>query len=306
MATLAPWVDTPAPTAQPATAQAPADSMLDSNKLPSGSNEDIFNSLKPEYKPIMLSLLNGRMPPTGRNGLDKNFVTKMMIVGNQIDPNFDATVFKSRQQTQSDYGGSGVSGKKRSSINTAMAHLANLEQNYTGLNNGDTHWINEAENNALNGNLLGFGTKIGLGNKVRSTQGYLATANRNVSDLAGELATIFRTGGGMAEGDITREIKGLDLNQAPTAMNGQITGAVTDLQGKIESMVESYNQTMGTHKTVADFLDKKALATYERMAAGGFGKPIDKAQPSTSAVTVVRTGMYGGKKVTEYSDGSIK
>jgi hypothetical protein len=282
MATLVPWVDTPAQPTAPVQ-QSKVDNLDLPDTLPNGANRQMFDSLNDNVKPMVLSLLNGRMPSTGRNGMDKDFMTKLYLVGNQIDPNFDATTFKTRQQTRTDYGAGGTTGKKRTSIMAAMAHLGNLEQNYMGLNNGDTPWINEAENNALNSNLLGLGTKIGLGDKVRNTQGYLAGANRNISDLSGELANAFRTGGGMSEADITRELSGLNVNQAPSAMKGQVTAAVQDLHGKLQPMVDSYNQTMGTNLTVSDFLtEPKARAIYNRMESGGFGNvpKATTAQPS--------------------------
>jgi hypothetical protein len=266
------------PTAQPT--QQPVN-IPPSKMFSSSANLDLYNNLNDDIKPMINSVAEGRSPSVGRYGLDKNFMTKLMLVANQIDPTLDGTTFKARQKTRDDYSPGGVTGKKMVSINAAMAHLDNLEQNFGALNNGDTPWLNSAENSILNNNVGGIGGLIRLGGKVKQTQQNLGAANRNISDLSGELANAFRTGGGMSESDIKRELEGLNVNQSPSGMKGNITAAIHDLHGKFQPMVDAYNQTMGTNKTVSDFLEPKAKEVYDRVMNGGFGDvPKTNAPPT--------------------------
>lgn len=259
--------------------------------LPDHANLDYYNSLPEHVKPMVNALIEGRMPSTGRNGMDKNVMTQLIGIANTIDPTFDASVFNARNKTNQDFSAGGATGKKLGSISTAMKHLQIFEQDYNKLNNRDFGgtYLNSAENSLKSL----YDPKL---------QGAIGSTQADVNGLAGELANAFRSTG-MSERDIKEQRELLSTNATPSSTKGSLESTVKLLEGKFQPQVDSYNRTMGTNKTVSDFMSPDAKLVYDRINNGKALQPPVQTIASPTK-TVVQTGMYGGKKVNKYSDGS--
>ena len=226
------------------------------------SNVEYFNSLPNHVKPLVNSVIEGRIPMAGRAPLDKKTMSQLFDVVANIDPTVDANTFNTRTKTLADFSAAGQTGKKFSSIGGAMQHLQNLEQNYNDLNNFNFggKYIN-APVNAVE-RFIG----------VPRIQHAYSGASRNILDLSGELANAFRATG-MAETDIKRELENLNPNMATEDMRSTIESTIKDLEGRVRSQVEGYNRTMHTNKTTADFLGPEAGNIYNRVLKGGALNP---------------------------------
>ena len=108
-----------------------------SSVLPENANLDYYNSLPDHVKPMVNALIEGRMPSTGRNGMDKNVMTPLIGIANTIVPPFDASVFNARNKTNQDFSASGKTGMGMQSVSKSMNHVQLLEQDYNKLNNNN-------------------------------------------------------------------------------------------------------------------------------------------------------------------------
>ena len=229
------------------------------------SGEDFLKTLPPQAQSLIKGYATGLLPvPTirGTNTVVPQILETIMA----YDPSFDATNFNARNKTAIDFSPGGVTGKKFGNINTALSHAGNLEQNFSSLNNTRFPLVNAIVNPLENA----------LGNK--NMQEHLAATKRNIEDLSGELAAAFRSTG-MSEADITRQIEALSSNESPSGMKGGMQATIKDLEGKFQPQIDAYNRTMGTHKTVADFITPEARTVYDRISAGKFGQVAK--QPAT-------------------------
>jgi hypothetical protein len=303
MATLVPWQDAPQ--------QAPASTVKMSSVVGAGGNSDYFDSLPEKVKPLMNQLLEGRLG-IGRMGVDKNLMTRLMIEAPNIDPAFDNSTFANRKAIRLEYASqkNGTAGANMTSLNTAIHHLTNLYDDYQGLNNGNTPWVNRKENELLAGNFGGMGDSVGLlKNKVAKQQFYGSAVDADANAVSEELAKVFRASG-MSVQEVDAWKSKINQNMTPAEMKGVIGSAIKLMQGRFDPLVNNYNNALNTKHDQSFFMTQKANEDYARVRAGTATPdsayiPSD-TKASSPAVTIVRTGMYGGKKVTEYSDGSIK
>ena len=268
MATLSAWVDAPAPQS--------VQSIPPSSVLPANANIDYYNSLPDRVKPMVNALIEGRMPSTGRNGIDKNVMTQLMQIANTIDPTFDAGVFNARNKTGMDFSASGVTGKKLGSISTAIEHMQNFENDYKKL-----------DNNTIGGTYLNS-----AGNWIKSlydpkTQSALGKTQTDINGIAGELANSFRSSG-MSEKDIDEWRNTFSTSATPAATKGSLESTIQLLNGKYQPQVDSYNRTMGTNKTIADFMSPEAKKVYDRINSGGAlnqtEQPVTANKASTTSI----------------------
>jgi len=240
--------------------------------LPSG--EDYLRMLPKSTADLVRGYASGRMQISPRVAAT-TYGQQLLNAVYQYDPTYDVTDYNGRYNTAKDFAAGGNTGKKIASINTAMRHLQNLEKNYTNLDNfnvGGTY-LNAPIN----------ATERFLG--VKSIQNAYAGAQKNIEDLSGELANAFRTGGGMSEADIKRELASLNPNMPPEEMKAKVQNIINDLEGKVAEQVNSYNRTMGTNKTTSDFLSAEAKPIYDRLGAGGFGQLPQKQQVQQTTIT---------------------
>ena len=236
---------------------------------PSLTGEDFLKTLPPDVQPLIKGYASGQMQipmMRGTNTVAPQILETIM----KYDPSFDATNFNARNKTAVDFSAGGVTGKKFGNINTALSHAGNLEQNFGSLNNTRFPLVNAIVNPLENA----------LGNK--NMQEHLGATKRNIEDLSGELAAAFRSTG-MSEADIQRQINALSSNESPSGMKGSMQATVKDLEGKFQPQIDAYNRTMGTHKTIADFITPEARTVYDRISAGKFGQVAKQPMSQSNA-----------------------
>jgi hypothetical protein len=240
-------------------------SIQPSQAFSQNANIDVFNKLPEHIKPMVNSLAEGRIPLAGRSPLSKPAMTQLFEIASSVDPSLDATTFANRQKAATDFGPGGTTGKKMQSIGAVVQHLQNYERDYNKLNNNNI--LGGAENWVANKimPLVPF-----VGPKYQAAK---AGAQIDINAAAGELANAFRSGGGMSRADIEEWKNSFSPNDTPAETKAKLESAADLLVMKMQPQVDSYNQAMGTQKTVKDFLAPGAQQVFERIYSGGALQP---------------------------------
>ena len=215
-----------------------------------------------------LEIYEGRQAmPTGMgaNNLENKYIRdKVQQIAAQRGEPFDANRFKLNQQViTKDYAPSGTQGKNIIALNTAIGHLATIEEKARGLNNSDTHAVNA------------WSQEIGK----NFNQPNVTSFNALKPILAGEIGkTITSTGGTLAE----RQEAEHAINSAntPAEMTANLKTLKEALASKLTALKLPYESAGGK-----DF-DKKFLLpqTQKEMAKLKTGGHV----PTTAEIAAER------------------
>ena len=269
-----------------------------SQSFSSNANLELFNRLPTHLKSMVNSLAENRIPLAGRSPLSKDQMSELFQISSSIDPGLDATGFANRQKAATDFGPGGITGKKMQSIGAVVQHLQNYERDYNKLDNN---------------NILG-GAENWLANKIMPLvpiigpkyQGAKAATKLDITAASGELANAFRTGGGMSRADIQEWQDSFSPNDTPAETKAKLEAAADLLVMKMQPQIDSYNQTMGTQKTIKDFLAPGAQKVFERFYTGGALNPpaISKSpyQPAQTSGQKIATALKTPTKITNDDD----
>ena len=265
-----------------------------SQSFSSNANLELFNRLPTHLKSMVNSLAENRIPLAGRSPLSKDQMSQLFEVASAIDPSLDATGFANRQKAATDFGPGGVTGKKMQSIGAVVQHLQNYERDYNKLDNNNI--LGGAENWVANKimPLVPF-----VGPKYQAAK---AGTKIDITAAAGELANAFRTGGGMSRADIQEWQDSFSPNDTPAETKAKLESAADLLVMKMQPQIDAYNQTMGTQKTIKDFLAPGAQKVFERIYSGGALNPpkISKSpyQPAQTPSQKMGNALVAPVKIT--------
>ena len=222
-----------------------------------GANLDNYYALPDKVKPMVNMIYEGRIPAAGRGGLSRNVLTQLIGLTSNIDPTFDATTFNSRQKTAADFSAGGASGQKFQSLSRNMNHMQNFERDFNKLNNSD----------ALGGGFNYIANRVLPVMGDSKKQGALGSTGADITALSGELANAFRQTG-MAEADINEWRKSLSTDSTPAFTKGAVESTIKLMEGRFQPQIDAYNNTMGTHKTLSDFMSPDARVVFDRINRG--------------------------------------
>jgi hypothetical protein len=155
----------------------------------------------------------------------------------QYDPNFDATNFNARAKGRA-AAISGKLGTSNNALNTAIGHLATLNDQIGGTASHNFTPFNAVENTV--GKMFG---SPGVTN-------FQDTAQK----LADELESVYRNGGGAEQG-VVRQLRSLDVNASEEQKRGVINNAMDLLASKMAANLAQYNFGTGG-KPTWDMLDQ--------------------------------------------------
>lgn len=213
------------------------------NKMPAGGFGALTDTTQADTLAHMIA--SGAMPmPTGRALLTPlgQYLTSKV---NELNPDFAGSTYPTQAAALKAFT-SGAESKKVRSLNTAIAHMASLDELSLALNNKDTQAFNRVAN---------FLSK--------ETGGTAVTNFNTAKDLVAKevIAAVVAGGGGQAE----REEAAKSFNAANSPQQlAEVTNVYRDLLGgQLHSLSQQYEQ--GTNrKDFARFLTdrtKKALGT---------------------------------------------
>lgn len=149
----------------------------------------------------------------------------------QIDPSFDATTWKARNETSGQYSAGGAAGKVLASGATAVSHLYDLALAAQKL---PDHYLGFM--NSLANNTAAVGSDTGKN---------LIQFNRSRTLYAPEVAKYLAGTGQAAEGEVNKHYSSFDPSLGRT---GNLNNLVTDtkfITDKFDSQAAAYQQTMG-------------------------------------------------------------
>lgn len=225
--------------AAPAAAPAPAPS-------PSDRNEAFLAKLNPAYQPVVKAMAEGRMQiPSRPSPLQQQLIA---AVG-QYDPTFDTTDYNKRASTAKSFAPSGSDGKNITAINTAMAHMSSLYDNFGALQNGQLPVVNW------------------LKNTVADATGSASPNNAKVvrDSVASEMRKVFANAGGGSLEELRNWESNFPLNGSPAQMKGALDHAVELMDGRLTTLAQQYSNGMGTNRNGVDLLSPEARTAYTKL-----------------------------------------
>lgn len=264
------------------------------------SGEDYLKTLPPQTAAIVKSFDQGRQAVNPMFWRSKQGAQLEPII-TQYNPEFDATNYAKRSQTATAFA-KGTQGNAVRAVNQAISHMGTLSQNIDSLNNF--------------GGILTPLNKIV--NPIEDATGdpRQGVYNQTVQALGGELNKAFS---GSGAGSVTEHEAWKDtfpLNASKVQQKSYLQNSTNLLAGAMHALDDQYKQGMGVNASVTNLISPHAMKIYTAIQNGQTPTAEDikalqteistSQQPAaTQGKSIVQTGIYGGKKVNKYSDGSV-
>jgi hypothetical protein len=197
------------------------------------------------------ALAEGRLGfPVGK-ALQSPYWQKMITAVAQYDPTFDAVNYNARAKTRNDFV-AGKSAENIKAINTAIAHMGQLNDQLTALDNSSYPAVNSAKN--------WLATHVGGTDR----QGKLAAADATAEGVAGEMAKVFRSTG-MSEKEIDAWREKFTGSITPAQQQGTMKSAMHMLRGRMEAIEDQYRTGMGTTAAPLRILTPEAQTIFDKL-----------------------------------------
>lgn len=231
------------------------------------------------------ALADGRMAfPTGK-ALQSAYWQKMLSAVSQYDPSFDAVNYGARAKARNDLT-AGKTGENIKAINTAIAHIGQLDDQMTALDNTTSPAYNAAMNWKAT-HLWGA-----------DRQEKLAAVSATAEGVAGEMAKVFRsTGMSVHEIDAWRQKFAESIT--PAQQRGTMQAAMHMLQGRMEAIQDQYKTGMGTTSEPLNILTPEAETVFKKLSGPkvkGLSELPKKKQSSGHPSDITDLlGKYGSK-----------
>lgn len=206
-----------------------------------------------QIRGTVTSMLSGRMAPPSGMALKTPYWQNLMNMANAIDPNFDQVTWTARLNANKDMQSGGKSKTLLNSGETAINHLARLNDQ-----------IKTVSGVALP--LVGDYINKGVNKVEQPYTGGLNTYNDTLGHLAEETTKFYRGSGG-AEADVSRNMDNLSPDLSTEAKRKGVENTVDLIYGKLMPMIDGYNKTMGTDFPPSHFITKK---TTQNLKSLGF------------------------------------
>lgn len=256
--------------------------------------EDYLKSIPdPTFAAQVRAVIQGRTPPITGFSWSKPAGQRLVAAAAQYDPNFDLTLFKSREATQTDLA-KGTMGKNVTSFNTAIGHADRLDRHIDALGNSTYFpaFINPARAAVL--------SQIDP-----QYQRARADFDTDKNALVEELTRAFKgTGGSLTE--VLKWEEKLNEAASPEALHAAVREAMALLGSRIEATGDQYNRGMRMTVAPTSLLNAPARAAFARLTGiggsgqkpGGGSPPAGATQSATNPQTGQKMYLVGGKWVS--------
>lgn len=186
----------------------------------------------------------------------------------ELNPEYDANVFKERAKTKADLSPGGNMGQKIGQAQTAINHLASYLEASEELGGA---------NLGIASNPLNY-----LYNKWESQTPAYQRAARFQKMSADEVAKFVAGSSGGTQQDRLAQEELLSLTNSPEARKSAAQAAVATMFGKLEPIADQYNKSYGTNKTPADFLSEET-----KLSLAKLGMLPEGTEPPRSALAQI-------------------
>lgn len=195
---------------------------------PSKTGEAYLNTLPPGMKNRVAGIMSGNIPYPASNRKDTQ---PLLNAISQADPTFDATTWKNRNTTATQFGAGGAVGKVLTSGATSVNHLYDLALAAQKLPDHYFGFMNSASNSSA---------------ALGSEQGQnLVQFNRSRTLYAPEVSKFLAGSGQAAEGEIKKHYESFDPSLGKTGNLNSLATDVKFITDKFGPMADAYQQTMG-------------------------------------------------------------
>ncbi len=252
-------------------------------------------SFKPEDVDRVAALIAAnKMAPLSNYAMSKPQGAAIMARVQELNPNYDAKDFKTMARSEGAFA-VGPEAKGVRSFNVAISHLGTLESLIGALENKDTQAINK------------------FGNFIAAQTGATAPVEFNAAKkiVSDEIVkSIIGSGGGVS--DREEAAKTIDAANSPAQLRGVIKNYNELMKGQLEGLRDQYARTTGKDDFDEKFLTQAArdVAHAAYVPSSPSASPAAAASPAKAAApagkTILRTGTLNGRKVIQYSDGSVE
>lgn len=247
------------------------------------SGDQYLQTLPPQIATQVKALAEGRMQFPAGFALKSPYWQQMISAVSQYDPSFDAVNYASRAKTRASFT-SGADANNVTALNTAMAHLGTLSDNYNKLGNTDYPWLNQAVNYA--------GNKLGN----RTIQTNTGNVSADAEAVSHELAKVFRSTG-MSEGEIDAWKQKITTDAGPAQSQAVINSALDLIDGRLSALGEKYSQGMGAAKQGIELLSPDAQKAYQKLRGGAPQQPAAAPAPGGISDGATATNPQTGEKI---------
>jgi hypothetical protein len=175
------------------------------------------------------------------------------------DPSWDQSQYKSRSALRQNFT-SGDKSKNIGTLNTAVAHIGELQDAIGKLNNTRSDTYNSIANWAS--------TKLGHAD----TLNFRTAANA----VAAELASLYK-GGSATDPEIEKWLSGINSSESPEQLQGFVNSAVNLLRGRMGAIEDSWTAGMGKPRNFS-ILSPTSRATLTRI--GQDAAAVDTFSPT--------------------------
>lgn len=222
--------------------------------------DDFLKVLPPAVASQVKMLAQGKMQVPAGASLRNPQINQLIQLAAQYDPTFDAVDYQTRYKTAQDFAPQGKSGQNITALNTAMGHLAGLQEAMSKLNN-----------------FGGAGTPLNA--PINAIEQYFGDPRQtdvamHANAVAGELAKVFRSTG-MSEADINSWKSQLGQNLSPEQQAQVIKSGIDLMNSRLEAIGDAYTRGMGKVSNGVELLSPDAQKAYASLTGGE--KPPAKA-----------------------------
>ena len=260
------------------------------NDHPLGNyHPEVLENETPEMSNAVKAIAEGRRAMPTR-ALDKGYNRKVMELVGLYNPQYDQSVFPSRQRTANEFK-VGMAAKNLTATKTLAGHLEALYESAKELDNsGYPTW------NALQ-------QKIGSQTPIYGKKYQDAIADYNVKRkaVADEAAKVF-AGSTSALADRSSWENKFDVSDPLNVQAQSIRSTVDLVDSRLSALADQYNRGMSTGHQPHELIEKKYKDIFDRMRNANPEK--EKSTKSIVRTGKINSGPDAGKTVVEYSDGT--
>lgn len=229
-----------------------------------------LQTLPPQIQGTVKAIAEGRMPLPSGFVLKTPYGQQLISAVSQYDPTFSSANAATRVATRKDFT-SGKSAQTLTAFNTALAHLSNLDQAISDLNNNGFPLNNQVAHLIAGAT----GTDQRLTNFELTKRTALDEVNKAL------------VGSGGALGDREALMTQLNAAKSPESLHQAVRSLADLLQGKINAMGQQYQQGMGTDAYPIQLVTPEAKKTLDRLDGTGGAKVAAKPQQSADGIPTV-------------------
>jgi hypothetical protein len=239
------------------------------------TGDALYEYLPASYRNTVKAMVEGRQPLPSTAAMRSPSTLAMIDAAHSIDPSFDATIWKARNEAGPDWT-KGKSSEMVRSANQTLHHVNSLMNAMDDLSNGRVPAMN-AVGNYFNENVRGTGE-----------QGAFRT---NAHAVAEEMSKVFK-GANLSDSEIKHWEQNLSENMSPAQQKAQVAKLAELLHGSLQALEEKRVSAMGPAQAarMGPIIKDEGQRVLERVDK--WVKDNGQSQPAASKSEAPKSGAY--------------